>query len=123
VLTPASCYAQVHSGQLSVSRGGTPERPLLHMDLPIREPTDPIPTGIAAESDVVTVRRLGHCIAAHHVFSCIGTDTVLTILRCWHKGCAAACTHACMPACEQSSLQLCLLADVTMTPSQGSAKN
>ena len=46
---------QVHSGRLSVSRGGTPERPLLHMDLPVREPTDPVPSGITAESDVVTV--------------------------------------------------------------------
>ena len=45
----------MHSGQLTVSRGGTPEKPLLHMDLPLREPTDTVPCGITAESDVVAV--------------------------------------------------------------------
>jgi hypothetical protein len=55
---------QVHSGQLAVRRGGTPEKPLLQMELPLREPSDPVPSDITPNSDIVKVPLQQFCADA-----------------------------------------------------------
>ena len=52
-------WAQVHSGELSVSRGSADdERPVMHMNLPLRAPADTVPAGITADSELVAVSKV-----------------------------------------------------------------
>lgn len=48
-------FDTVHSGQLSVRRMGRGQQPLLQMSLPLHDPTDLVPPGIAPGSDLVQV--------------------------------------------------------------------
>lgn len=61
-------FDTVHSGQLSVRRMGREQQPLLQMSLPLHDPTDAVPWGIAPGSDLVQSLTGGTTVAevAYH---------------------------------------------------------
>ena len=106
----------MHSGQLVVARGSTVQRPRLHMDLPMREPVDPVPSGINRDSDLIRV-----LFPLQHQRPWKMANTCFLLKACHSR----SLVHCRVPACHLGSLGRCSWAKaavilvLNMFPSMG----